>query len=53
VIATVERSGVSGMVKTVTEHPIFEFDVVRVDAGRWVNVGQADTYAERAIWREQ
>ena len=47
----VERSDVSGMIATVSEHPLFEFDVEQVDVARWVNIGQRGTYAERLRWR--
>jgi hypothetical protein len=51
VAAVVERSEVSGMIATVTEHPLFEFDIEQVDVARWVDVGQRGTYAERLRWR--
>jgi len=47
----VERSDVSGMIATVSEHPLFEFDIEQVDVARWVNIGQRGTYAERLRWR--
>jgi Pyridoxamine 5'-phosphate oxidase len=47
----VERSEVGGMIATVTDHPLFEFDIEQVDVARWVDVGQRGTYAERLRWR--
>jgi len=38
------------MIESVSHDPIFEFDIVRVDVARWVNIGQAGTYAERKRW---
>ena len=49
--AVVERSDVSGMIATVSEHPLFEFDIEQVDVARWVLVGRRGTYAERLRWR--
>ena len=49
--AVVERSEVGGMIATVAEHPLFEFDIEQVDVARWVAVGQRGTYAERLRWR--
>jgi pyridoxamine 5'-phosphate oxidase-like protein len=51
VCAVVERSDVTGMIATVSEHPLFEFDIEQVDVARWVNIGQRGTYAERLRWR--
>jgi len=47
----VERSDVSGMIATVSDHPLFEFDLEQVDVARWVDIGQRGTYAERLRWR--
>jgi hypothetical protein len=47
----VERSDVSGMIATVSEHPLFEFDIEQVDIARWVDIGKRGTYAERLRWR--
>jgi hypothetical protein len=47
VAAVVGRSGVGGMIESASHHPIFEFDMARVDAARWVNIGQPGTYALR------
>jgi hypothetical protein len=51
VVRVVERSGVTGMIATVSDHPLFEFDIEQVDVARWVNIGQRGTYAERLRWR--
>ena len=50
VLAVVTRSRVGGMIESVSHDPIFEFDIVRVDVARWVNMGQPDTYARRTRW---
>jgi len=47
----VERSEVGGMIATVTDHPLFEFDIEQVDVARWVDVRRRGTYAERLRWR--
>ena len=39
------------MIATVSDHPLFEFDIEQVDVARWVNIGQRGTYAERLRWR--
>ena len=49
-VATVGASGVGGMVETVAHHPLFRFDLERVDMAWWVDVGQPGTYAERRRW---
>jgi hypothetical protein len=46
----VDESGVGGMVESVRHDPIFEFDIERVDAAHWENVGQSGTYAVRRRW---
>lgn len=51
VLGVVERSDVTGMIATVAEHPLFEFDIEQVDIAHWVNVGQRGTYPERLRWR--
>jgi hypothetical protein len=43
VIAVVRASGVGGMIETVSNDPIIEFDIVRVDAARWLDIGQPGT----------
>jgi hypothetical protein len=47
IIAVVQPSGVGGMIETVTNDPVFEFDIVRVDAARWLDIGQPGTRAVR------
>ena len=47
----VGRSGVDGMIESVSNHPLFEFDLRQVDVARWLAVGQAGTSAVRAQWR--
>jgi hypothetical protein len=47
----VVRSGVGGMIETVSNDPLFEFDLQQVDVARWVDVGQPGTHAERRQWR--
>src|SRR5262245_5105169 len=51
VLATVERSGVGGMVETTTHDPLFEFDLQLVEVARWLEIGQPGTRAERQQWR--
>ena len=41
------------MIETVTSDPIFEFDIVRVDAARWLDIGQPGTRAVRQTWKTQ
>src|SRR5215470_6767916 len=45
VIAVVTRAGVGGMIETVSEDPLFEFDIVQVDVARWLDIGQRGTRA--------
>ena len=49
--AVVESSHVGGMIATVSEHPLFEFDLEQVDVARWLDIGQPGTRAERRQWR--
>jgi hypothetical protein len=51
VAEVVGRSGVGGMVATVSSHPLFEFDLTQVDTAVWRNVGKAGTSASRWRWR--
>jgi hypothetical protein len=44
-------SEVGGMIETVRDDPIFEFDVIRVDVARWLDIGQPGTRAERQAWK--
>jgi Pyridoxamine 5'-phosphate oxidase len=50
VVDTVARSGVTGMVATTRDHPLFEFQLERVDTARWLDVGQEGTRAVRSQW---
>jgi hypothetical protein len=47
----VARSGVGGMIESVSKDPLFEFDLEQVDVARWVDIGQPGTHAERQRWR--
>ena len=51
VIAVVTRTGVGGMIETVSKDPVFEFDIVRVDVAMWLGIGQRGTRAVRRTWR--
>jgi hypothetical protein len=51
VIGVVTPSGVGGMIETLSNDPIFEFDIVRVDAARWLEIGQRGTRAVRQAWK--
>lgn len=50
ILAAVRPSGVGGMIETVSNDPLFEFDIVRVDVARWLDIGQPGTRAERRVW---
>jgi len=50
IIAVVRLSRVGGMIETVSADPIFEFDIIRVDAARWLDIGQPGTRAVRQTW---
>jgi hypothetical protein len=47
----VVRAGVGGMIETVSNDALFEFDLEQVDVARWVRVGQPGTRAVRGQWR--
>jgi hypothetical protein len=47
----VMRSGVGGMIESVSNDPLFEFDLEQVDVARWVDIGRPGTRAERRRWR--
>ena len=47
----VARSGVGGMIETVANDELFEFDLEQVDVARWLNIGQPGTRAVRVRWR--
>jgi hypothetical protein len=46
----VMASRVGGMIETVSSDPLFEFDLVRIDIARWLDVGQPGTRALRQHW---
>jgi hypothetical protein len=46
-------SGVGGMEQTTARDPLFAFDLVQVDVGHWVDVGQPGTHAVRHRWRPE
>jgi hypothetical protein len=50
VIAVVTRTGVGGMIETTSKDPLFEFDILRVDVARWLDIGQRGTRAVRQTW---
>jgi hypothetical protein len=50
VLAVVTRTGVGGMIETASRDPIFEFDILRVDVARWLDIGQRGTHAVRQTW---
>jgi hypothetical protein len=50
-LAVVIRSGVGGMIQTVSNDPISAFDVVRVDTASWLDIGQPGTRPVRQTWR--
>jgi len=50
VIAVVTRTGVGGMIETMSKDPLFEFDILRVDMARWLDIGQRGTRAVRQTW---
>jgi hypothetical protein len=47
----VSRSGVGGMIESVSNDAIFEFDLQQVDVAQWKDIGQPGTYAVRRQWR--
>jgi hypothetical protein len=50
VVAIGAASEVGGMIDTMSNDPLFEFDLVRVDVARWLDIGQPGTRAERRSW---
>jgi hypothetical protein len=50
VVAIGAASEVGGMIETMSNDPLFEFDLVQVDVARWLDIGQPDTRAERKRW---
>lgn len=51
IAALVERSGIGGMIESVSHHPLFEFQIEQIDVARWIDVGQPGTRSERQRWR--
>lgn len=47
----VARSGVGGMIESVSSDPLFEFDLEQVDVARWLDIGLPGTRAIRQLWR--
>jgi len=50
VVAIGAASEVGGMIKTMSHDALFEFDLVRVDVARWLDIGQPGTRAERRTY---
>ena len=50
-LAVVTRSGGGGMIRTVSEDPVFDFDILRVDTARWLDIGQPGTRPVRQTWQ--
>jgi Pyridoxamine 5'-phosphate oxidase len=48
---TVARTAVGGMIETVSNDALFEFDLEQVDVARWLDIGQPGTRAVRRQWR--
>jgi len=51
VCGVVVRSGVGAMIESVSDDPLFEFDLRVVDVARWLDIGQPGTRAVRQQWR--
>jgi len=49
--AVIARTEVGGMIESVAQDPLFEFDLRQVDVARWVDIGQPGTHAVRRQWR--
>ena len=47
----VVQTDVGGMIETVSNDPLFEFDLEQVDVARWIDIGQPGTHATRGQWR--
>jgi len=50
VCGVVARSGVGGMIESVSNDPLFEFDLRAVDIAWWLDIGQPGTRAVRQRW---
>jgi hypothetical protein len=53
VVGIVTASGVGGMIETASHDALFEFDLVRVDVARWLDIGQPGTRPVRRRWVAQ
>jgi Pyridoxamine 5'-phosphate oxidase len=53
VVGIVTASGVGGMIETVSNDALFEFDLARVDVARWLDIGQPGTRPVRRRWVAQ
>jgi Pyridoxamine 5'-phosphate oxidase len=53
VVAIGVASEVGGMIETMSNDPLYEFDIVRVDVARWLDIGQPGTRAERKTYCPQ
>jgi hypothetical protein len=53
VVGIVTASGVGGMIETASHDALFEFDLVRVDVARWLDIGQPGTRPVRRRWAAQ
>ena len=40
VMAVITCTGVGGMIESASRDPFFEFDILRVDVARWLDIGQ-------------
>ena len=50
VVAVGTASEVGGMIETMSNDPLFEFDIRQVDVARWLDIGQPGTRAERRTY---
>jgi hypothetical protein len=49
--AAIARTEIGGMLESVAQDPLFEFDLRQVDVARWLDIGQPGTNAVRRQWR--
>jgi hypothetical protein len=47
----VVRTGVGGMIESVSNDPLFEVDLEQIDVAHWLDIGQPGTRAVRSQWR--
>jgi hypothetical protein len=50
-LTTVRNSQVGGMIESVSNDPLFEFDIEQVDVAWWLDIGQSGTRPVRRRWR--